>query len=390
MSLSRYLITDYDNNNFTVAQALFNDTGPPVIVPIPWNATTGNDTGNHLSKGSITGISIGISIFLAIFLGLAFLMFRKRSRRRRVLDPNDKWELHEEMNEEKPFTFVPLQEIGPSSVRGSRDQAQELHNTCQVELFDAKSPSGSGQKVRELWDTEAFSNPSNGLHELLDENSASGSGKEVTELLAPIHSSGCGNGMCELPDENTPSGLAKDAEEPSQKYPMSSHGTNNQKSSDEHRTSASDRYTEPPYSAKQSPDSDTSQSQWPSTPATHASTHTSFGALFSPRSRAAKGSTVDRSSKMSSTKYSRSSKTSSTRSTLSRRPSRHRVNLNKKLPQIPREAVKTAIPISIHSIHPHSRDRFDAASANVRVPNKAFRYDRPRTSRVSGQVPRFP
>lgn len=389
--MSSYLITDYDNNNFTVAQALFNNTGSPDLVPIPWNATTTHDSRMHLSEGSIAGISIGAILLAFIILVIpAVLVRRKRLRRERVQNYEDKWGMTEEVRNEKARSLISTQEIGPSSICGNREHPQELHNTYQVELLDHKSPSGSGQRVKELLDEHCLPGSGNTPCELLDENSPSGSGKEVKELSDQRRTSGSGNEICELPDENNQFGSDQGAKELSGRPRSSGSGNEVLGIPNDHGVYSSDRYIDLPYSAEQSPDSDTSQRKSSSTLTTQASTRTSFGVLFDPRRRITKSSTVDRSSRTSSMKNSKSSKTSSTKTTSSYHSLHHRVDLNKKLPQIPQDAVKMAIPVSIHSYHPRTRGRIDTTSANVILPKKAFTYDRPQRSRVHRQASRLP
>ena len=78
---NRYLITDYDQKNFTIAQATFNDDSQPQIVPIPWNATmrdavdnaTVTPGANHrLSRKAIIGFSTGSTIIALLLVGIIF------------------------------------------------------------------------------------------------------------------------------------------------------------------------------------------------------------------------------------------------------------------------------------------------------------------------------
>ncbi|CAL8584356.1 hypothetical protein XPA_009958 [Xanthoria parietina] len=77
-----YIITDYDHQNFTVAQTRFDDTARPNIVPIPWNATVAPRVSEGLSRQATIGISTGSAILASLLIILAlFCTFRWRKHR---------------------------------------------------------------------------------------------------------------------------------------------------------------------------------------------------------------------------------------------------------------------------------------------------------------------
>ncbi|KAL8670074.1 MAG: hypothetical protein Q9168_005369, partial [Polycauliona sp. 1 TL-2023] len=168
-----YVMVDYDQKNFTITQALFDDTAAPNIIPIPWNATV---TPSHKSKGlsrkATIGISTGSAIFLllAIVLGLfAFLRWRKRRARQAAIDTTGSFPGPQEA---KPFSYISTQELGHQDVAEMHDTGYlekmhdtgylaemqdtghpaEMHDTGYLELLDGSAPSGSGRIINELAD----------------------------------------------------------------------------------------------------------------------------------------------------------------------------------------------------------------------------------------------
>ena len=140
--LHRYVITDYDNKNFTVAQAIFDEKSEPHVVPIPWNATVTPTTSNRPSRNAIIGISIGSVAFTLLIAIIYFVMRRRKDRA--VAASNDAVMPVLESSEPRPFSNISIQEIGPQIVR-------ELHATSHhIELLDRQAPSGSGMQIKEL------------------------------------------------------------------------------------------------------------------------------------------------------------------------------------------------------------------------------------------------
>ncbi|KAL9620968.1 MAG: hypothetical protein Q9204_008159, partial [Flavoplaca sp. TL-2023a] len=155
-----YVMVDYDHQNFTVAQALFDDTAQTNVVPIPWNATAAPSNDKGLSREATIGIGTGSAVFvLAIMLGvLAILRWRKRQDRQAMTDvaPDS-----EEPPEFRPFSYTSIQEIGHQSM-------PEMHDTGYLELLNGSAPSG----LNELADgthtppCELLVPPTPNIHEL--------------------------------------------------------------------------------------------------------------------------------------------------------------------------------------------------------------------------------
>ena len=104
-----FLIVDYENSNFSISQATFDQTTPSHIVAISSTSTTGSDPSNPTSSttitktpqntssgvgtGAIAGIAIAI-VLIASLIGAFFLRKMLRRRRERKLseshgDPED-------------------------------------------------------------------------------------------------------------------------------------------------------------------------------------------------------------------------------------------------------------------------------------------------------------
>lgn len=150
---NRYLITDYDQKNFTIAQATFDDDSQPQIVPIPWNATmraavdnaTVTPGANHrLSRKATIGVCTGSTIFALLLVGTIIYFVLRRRQCRAVAASKDAAKPASESPEIRPLSNISTQEIGHQSV-------QELHATSHfIELLDGLAPSGSGLDMNEL------------------------------------------------------------------------------------------------------------------------------------------------------------------------------------------------------------------------------------------------
>lgn len=143
--LRRYVITDYDQRNFTIAQTLFDDTAKPIIVPIPWNASADHRSGKHISRTAIVGISTGLaaSTLLAILL-IVFSAYRRLNKRTKEPSIGTAVNSGQTSNGVDPYLSISIQEIGHQSV-------QELQTLeIQPELQGDQVLSGSRNVLMEL------------------------------------------------------------------------------------------------------------------------------------------------------------------------------------------------------------------------------------------------
>ncbi|KAL8768569.1 MAG: hypothetical protein Q9209_005254 [Squamulea sp. 1 TL-2023] len=163
-----YLITDYDHKNFTIAQAVFNDSAKPNIVPIPWNATTVRHDDQGISRQAIIGISTGSAVFVLLMVVLISIL-TLRWRTRRGLTPSNNATINDkQVDEVRPFSYIIPQEIGHQSI-------PELHDIAHhIELLNGQAPSGSGNIMIELPDGKDRSN-----HELSIPATPHGSGSSL-------------------------------------------------------------------------------------------------------------------------------------------------------------------------------------------------------------------
>ncbi|KAI4105400.1 MAG: hypothetical protein LQ339_003464 [Xanthoria mediterranea] len=141
-----YIITDYDHQNFTVAQTRFDDTARPNIVPIPWNATVAPGVSEGLSRQATIGISTGSAILASLLIILAlFFTFRWR-KHRSATALTDRLIGSDALHEVTPVPYISIQELGHKSI-------PEMHGTgYHLELLDGSTPSGSGNDLTELAD----------------------------------------------------------------------------------------------------------------------------------------------------------------------------------------------------------------------------------------------
>lgn len=90
LTKARYLIVDYERNNFTVAQAVYPDTSVPqkiVTIHPPSSSKSG------LGKGAIAGIAIGAVVVISLLCAGAWWVWRKKRTPERSI------QLHESSSE---------------------------------------------------------------------------------------------------------------------------------------------------------------------------------------------------------------------------------------------------------------------------------------------------
>ena len=139
---SRYVVTDYENNNFSVAQSRFDDGGRTEIVAIPWNNTRSHTNlvpetkaSNNDSK-TLIAVAIGssIAVVLLLCLGMLFWKHRKTSKAR----PTSTQSPLASLRQSKGSLADSVQEMGSNSLYNA---APELHNTALVEMRTSMTPT---------------------------------------------------------------------------------------------------------------------------------------------------------------------------------------------------------------------------------------------------------
>jgi hypothetical protein len=82
-----YLTADYERGNFSVSQAIWNDTAPADIKPILSPSTTKTPAkSSKLSAGAIAGIVIGAVVLLLAVAAAVYFWRRKRQARSRAVE----------------------------------------------------------------------------------------------------------------------------------------------------------------------------------------------------------------------------------------------------------------------------------------------------------------
>ncbi len=142
----RYLITNYEQSNFSVYQANFEGDLSKQIVAIPSaNATTEPGHSTHVSRGTIAGASVGTAMSFLVLIFI--LIFTIRIGRRKMSKQNrsngrGSFEPSHGIN-----TSNPICEIDNNSLYWGH---REIPDTGKAELLDEQWPSGSGKIIQEM------------------------------------------------------------------------------------------------------------------------------------------------------------------------------------------------------------------------------------------------
>ena len=192
--LLSYVITNYDNSTFSVAQSRFDDGAQSQIISIRSDNSTAPTTPfteSHISRSTIIGVATGSSI--ALILVLIVIGFLIRRWRIKVKSRTEKdLSIGDTITEAKTSIASFPQEIGRNSLQKSRP---ELHDEPTAELLDHGTISGSDKKIQELphWQGETLHELDTGTMqyselsgmptaELPSQDTMPGSGKEIKKL----------------------------------------------------------------------------------------------------------------------------------------------------------------------------------------------------------------
>ena len=133
----RYLITNYEQSNFSVYQARFEEGLPEQIIAIPSiNSTTLTRKSSPVSKKSTVGLSVGTSGGLLVLIFV--LVFATRKLRGRT---------SKKVNLNGTGMSNSIYEIDNNSLFWG---FRELSDTGRAELLDQQMPSGSGKVIHEM------------------------------------------------------------------------------------------------------------------------------------------------------------------------------------------------------------------------------------------------
>lgn len=141
----RYLITNYEYNNFSVAQAQFQDNVPTDIVPIPSKNIVSQGKQRKLSTSSLVGISVGA--FLVLIMLVLILPCALRRRKNAENRSHDSPRILKSGSPSYTPPSIPTQEIGRNS---SYTVNHELQDNGIVEMHDQYPRAEMGNDIAEL------------------------------------------------------------------------------------------------------------------------------------------------------------------------------------------------------------------------------------------------
>jgi hypothetical protein len=187
-----YLIVDYGRNNFSLAQASFNN-GQQNLVAISTPSSSKSSKSSGLSKGALIGIIVGAIVLLLLICSLLFCLFRRRRRRDRMsLKSNSR----ETSHIPQTGTWTWQQSESSNGHNGSNEwQGSHAHSQSSTSRRDTISPAAfspmmsTNSSVHHAWPlpnnwelpgAEASRHPSNHTELPLTESS-SGQSTEVRD-----------------------------------------------------------------------------------------------------------------------------------------------------------------------------------------------------------------
>jgi hypothetical protein len=126
-----YLFVDWERNDFTIGQAVHQNSTTNIVSVLSPSYNTGGDSKSGLSTGAIVGIAVGAGAVVAIIIGLiAFFIIRSRRRSR--------GKPHESLLEELPDTSVKPPEIMSAQLYELQEGENSKH---ELEVYAKHQPS---------------------------------------------------------------------------------------------------------------------------------------------------------------------------------------------------------------------------------------------------------
>ena len=139
-----YLATNYEFNNFSISQSVFDDAASPNLVALPSNDTVLESRQDDTRRKLATGTAVGVGMFLIIVAAAIILVFRSRRKRSRTTDSQP---AIPQLLQDPEIPIPETQEIGHNSLNGS---PLELQDAGRAELLDHHMQTGSGNVMNEL------------------------------------------------------------------------------------------------------------------------------------------------------------------------------------------------------------------------------------------------
>lgn len=140
--MSRYLVTNYEQSNFSIYQSRFEDNAKEDIVAISSASAMPH---KHISRIMQIGIAIGVTTFVLLCLLAAFITLKK-GRKAHDRNRNGGRLFEKERSVQSESSEFP-QEIDMKSLI---EIYEELPDSGKAELLDQTMLSGSGQEISEL------------------------------------------------------------------------------------------------------------------------------------------------------------------------------------------------------------------------------------------------
>lgn len=142
----RYIITNYEHKNFSVAQSRFSAGSQTDIVAIRSNNTATASRRQGIDRNSIIGTTVGSSVAALLLLIILIFIIRKRLKASKSgLDTVSSSTRARQKS--MHFDINVVDEIGRNSLYHAYP---ELHDTGRVEMLTLPIPPGPGNSVSEL------------------------------------------------------------------------------------------------------------------------------------------------------------------------------------------------------------------------------------------------
>ena len=141
----RYLITNYEHNNFTIAQSRFDARAKAEIMALPSGDVTPTPGRHSTNRKIVIGAAVGSSTFAVCLFLILFFIIRKRLGSWRA-KPRKSSSLSESFHRWLPNDAKLVNEIGFNSLYNPR---AELYDTGKVEIQGSVMPPGTSDTARE-------------------------------------------------------------------------------------------------------------------------------------------------------------------------------------------------------------------------------------------------
>lgn len=163
--MCRYIITNYEESNFSIFQSKFEAGLKSHLVAIPSASglPNSNESNLHIKVGS----SVGSIVFVGFIVLVVFWAMRRRrkSRKRGTV-------INNELPKQNRALGTPADDLEPREI-DLIGHYREMADNGRAELLDIAAPSGSGHDISELTHpSELSAAASQSVHELMTHHSS--------------------------------------------------------------------------------------------------------------------------------------------------------------------------------------------------------------------------